>query len=312
MNNKTVLITGACGFIGHNVCLKLIENAYDVICLDIRKAEFVDQLGLKFIQSDLQDLRVISEKAYDIDAIVHLASTVTLESSNENVLNDVKSNLENAIKLMDFAVTADIKKFVFMSSGGTVYGNPTEVPIPETHATEPICSYGITKLAIEKYMRLYHQLHGLETCAIRLANPYGRFQNPNAKQGLIPIFCRKALNDEEITIFGDGSIERDFIYVDDLSDAMLKILEYDGQLDEINIGSGTSASINKILCTISTELDKNLNIKYQHGRAFDVKKNLLSIKRAEEVLNWKPQVSLQQGIEKTLKFMINELKKDNN
>ena len=138
-----------------------------------------------------------------------------------------------------------IRKFIFVSSGGTVYGIPQEVPIKESHPTEPICSYGISKLAIEKYMNLFHLLHGMEYCVLRLANPFGERQRVAAAQGAVTVFLDKALRNEEIEIWGDGSVVRDYFYVSDAVSAMTKALAYEGSSGVFNIGSGVGQSLNR-------------------------------------------------------------------
>ena len=242
-----------------------------------------------------------------IDAIVHLATTTVPESSNKDVLYDVQSNVENSIRLLNFARDNNITRFVFMSSGGTVYGNPLHDEIDESHPTNPLCSYGISKLAVEKYAFLYKKLYGISTLSLRLSNPYGRFQNPNAKQGIIPIFCSKALNDEEIQVFCDGTIERDFLYIDDVCKAIQRAIDvhYDRikDIDAVNIGSGYGTSINEILYTISTLLDTKLKVRYMQSRSFDVKKNVLKYNLANDVLAWSPTIDLSDGIQKTLEYM---------
>jgi len=226
---------------------------------------------------------------------------------------DVKENLLGTMRLLNYAVDHSIKLFIFMSSGGTVYGQQQADVMTEDMDRHPICCYGATKAAIENYMRLYRSKYGMCTLALRLANPYGRFQRINAKQGVIPIFCRKALHNEEIQIFGDGTIERDYISITDVCSAVGNVFDvyYADFLrgkalpPEINIGSGVGTSLNEILYIISNTLDKELTVRYITGRKIDVKKNVLDIAKAEQFLKWSPKVSIYDGIPYMLKYFKN-------
>ena len=312
-----ILVTGGCGFIGHNVCLNLVSKGHQVVCVDKYKAPFVNSVPeIEFIEKDLFSSELgdtISAKEFPkVDGIIHLASSSIPETSNLDIYKDASENILGALRLLNYAKITDTKFFVFMSSGGTVYGPQPYDCISEDAEKSPICSYGATKLAIENYMRLYNQQYGICTLALRLANPYGRFQRVDSKQGVIPIFCRKALLNEEIQIFGDGSIQRDFIYIDDVCSAIDRVIDtYYRQYiilnsktlpTEINIGSEIGTSLNEILYAISHTLNKELKVRYINSRKFDVQKNVLDITLAKKYLNWQPNVVLEDGIRMLLEY----------
>lgn len=315
-----ILVTGGCGFIGHNVCLSLMTKGHQVICADIVKAPFVDQVeGLEFLQADL--FSDVSQKTFScfpdgIDVIVHLASTSIPETANMDMYKDAKDNVLGSLRLLNFAAESNAKLFIYTSSGGTVYGPQDAEQLSEGLDKNPICCYGATKLAVESYMRIYRKEHGICTLALRLANPYGRFQRIDAKQGIIPIFCRKALLNEEIMIFGDGTAERDFVHVDDVCSAIDRAIDtylpkFQESCDipsEVNIGSGRGTTLNEILCTISKYINRELRIRYADSRSFDVKKNVLDISLAKKALAWSPTIKLDKGIQLLIDCFRSQLK----
>lgn len=300
-----ILVTGGSGFLGHNLILALRNAGHEVTCLDRYEAPFLKENQVNFISGDMSEKNLVEQSLDGMDAIIHLACTILPQMSNVDPYFDLMTNVGSTIQMLDACIRRGVKKVVFLSSGGTVYGKLEEIPVKETAATNPTCSYGITKLMIEKYLRLYHQLHGLQTHAVRLANPYGRFQRVKSPQGVIPVFCYRALKDEEIQIWGDGTVQRDFIYVDDAVAAIVKLLGTDDHADlrEINIGSGKSVSLNDLLVGIESILGKKIKVVYQEKRDFDVPISVLDISKAEKLLNWKPQYSLTKGLEKTINWI---------
>ncbi|MFT6957243.1 MAG: UDP-glucose 4-epimerase [Halieaceae bacterium] len=294
---KKVLVTGGSGFLGRHLVEALLAEDYKVCGLDLQSGP-VEHENLDWVTGSFLDSETLEAAVADCDAVFHLASTTLPKSSNENPGYDVASNLQGAVKLLDLAVANNVAKVVFISSGGTVYGVPQEVPVTEQHVTNPTCSYGIVKLAIEKYLYLYHQLHGLETCSLRLSNPYGEYQRADTGQGVIAAFCHKALNDQPIEIWGDGSVVRDFIYVKDAVDAMLKASEVACGGQAINIGSGQGFSLNAVIDQIEATSGVTVRRDYKAGRGFDVPAIYLDIAEAERVLDWRPRVTMSEGLQR--------------
>ena len=300
---KRILITGGSGFLGHNVILGLRAAGYSVKCLDRYEAGFLKENDVEFLFGDISEKNLIEQTLKDVDIVIHMACTILPQMSNSDPYFDMMTNVGGSLSLLDAAVKNNVQKVVFLSSGGTVYGRPQSTPIPEEHPTNPTCSYGISKLMVEKYLRLYRELYGLESCAVRLANPYGRFQRVKSAQGVISVFCYKALKGEEIQIWGDGNVQRDFIYVDDVVDAILRILKKDGLPPELNIGSGIATSLNELLKVITAVCNKELKIKYMEKRGFDVPVSVLDISKAETFLDWHPAVCLRDGLKKTISWI---------
>jgi len=207
---ETCLILGGAGFIGSHLADLLLENDYNVVIFDKINC-FKGNINhilkrIKFIEGDFNNDIDIKNALENVDYVYHFVSTTLPQSSNLNPYYDVESNVLGSIKLFEKCVEFLIKKVIFLSSGGTVYGISKEQIITESHPCNPVCSYGITKLAIEKYLNLFYYLNGLNYSVIRLSNPYGERQNPLVQQGVIPVFLKKALLNEVIDIWGDGII----------------------------------------------------------------------------------------------------------
>jgi UDP-glucose 4-epimerase len=266
----------------------------------------LEEFGVKMFQGDIFERLLVQEAVAGQDIVIHMACTVIPKTSNDDPYFDVMSNVGGAIHLLDASVENRVRKFVFISSGGTVYGVPEHVPIPETHPTNPECSYGITKLAIEKYLRLYCKIRGLPTCVLRLANPYGEYQRYHAVQGAIPVFCYKALKGEPIEIWGDGSVRRDFIYVGDAIEAIVRAAMKQEVVGVMNVGGGSAHSINEVLSAIDAELGRKTERIYKAPRLFDVPVNYLDITHVRKILDWAPVVGLEEGVRRMLAYIRKE------
>jgi UDP-glucose 4-epimerase len=302
-----ILITGGSGFLGRNLIERLAKDGHELSCLDRFEAPFLAEFGVRMFQGDIFEKVLVEEAVRGQDAVIHMACTVIPKTSNDDPHFDVMSNVGGAIRLLDASIANAVGKFVFLSSGGTVYGTPVTLPISETHPTNPDCSYGITKLGIEKYLRLYRKLKGLKTCSLRLANPYGEHQRFHAAQGATSVFCYKALKGEAIDIWGDGSVRRDFIYIGDVVEAIVRAVETPGAVGEINIGSGRATSLNELLDAIESAVGRKTVRNYLSSRAFDVPVNYLDISRAKTMLGWSPQVGLEQGLVRTVAWLRQQL-----
>ena len=241
----------------------------------------------------------------DMDVIVHLVYTTLPSPSNDNPVYDVDTNVVASINLMQQAVRKGVKKIIFASSGGTVYGIPKNLPIPETHQTNPICSYGISKLAIEKYMALFNHLHGLKYTILRIANPYGERQRIDNIQGSIAVFLGKALSNQVITIWGDGSVARDFVYIGDVVSSFIHVIENDANSPVYNIAFGQANTLKDILSITGQVTGRTLKVKFTASRKLDVPVNCLDISLAQKELDWKPQVSLEEGISRFCNWLRN-------
>ena len=296
-----VVVVGASGFIGSHLVDGLLAAGWRVRALARHLPGLISEAAqadpaLKLIPLSMDDGLALQQAIEGADLVFHLASGSLPQSSNRDPQADVQVNLLGALKVLEAARLAQVQRLVMVSSGGTVYGIPQQVPIPETHPTDPTCSYGISKLAIEKYVALYRQLHGLDGLVLRLANPYGDRQRLDATQGVVPVFLGKALRGEPLQIWGDGSTVRDFLYISDVVEALLAAARYQGEERMFNVGSGEGLSLNQLVELLEVELKKPLTVEYLPSRGFDVPTNVLCIERARRCLGWRPQVPVSEGL----------------
>lgn len=238
--------------------------------------------------------------------MVHLVCTTRPKSSNDEPIFDVQSNVISTLQLLEEMRELGIKKILFASSGGTVYGPPITTPIDEDHPTNPTTSYGITKLTIEKYLLLHKLLHGLQPIILRVANPYGERQRVEYAQGVVAAFLKRALAGEPIEIWGDGSVVRDYLHIDDVAQAFASALNYQGESCIFNIGSNSGTSLNQLVSILSEKLGRELEVIHQPGRDFDVKSNVLSCELARTALRWEAKISMASGLERTLAWLRNQ------
>ena len=221
-HRQRCLVLGGGGFLGGHIVEALQDEGFLVRVFDRvpRRATAARiEPTTDWCEGDFGNRGDVAAALKDCDVAFHLVATTLPRSSNEDPIHDLESNLVPTVRFMAAAVESGVKKVVFASSGGTVYGIPKTVPIAENHPTQPLCSYGIHKLAIEQYLHLYHSLHGLGYCVLRLANPFGERQRSDASQGAVAVFLDQALRGEEITVWGDGCAVRDYVYVGDVARA---------------------------------------------------------------------------------------------
>jgi UDP-glucose 4-epimerase len=305
------LVLGGLGFIGSHIVDALVAGGHEVTVFDLPNVttknlkQCLD--GVRIVSGDFKNVRDLSVAMEGIDIVIHLVGTTVPGPSNENPIYDVESNIIGTLKLLQKAIQKKVKKIIFASSGGTVYGVAQKIPIPETHQTNPICSYGITKLAIEKYLALYNQLYGLNYVVLRAGNAYGVRQRINGVQGAVAVFLGKVFRNESITIWGDGSVARDYVYVSDLVAAFMRVIDLDANSKIFNIGSGHAYSINEILSVIRDVTGRKPRVEFAPNRKLDVPINCLDIRRAEVELGWKPQIPIKEGISRTWKWLTNSM-----
>lgn len=302
------LVLGGGGFQGSHLCDALLEAGYSVRVFDRvfpQNANIPRASGeIEFIEGNFADAGCLERAVSGTDFIYHLVSTTIPKTSNDDAVYDVSSNLIPTLSLLEIARRNKIRKVVFFSSGGTVYGVPEYVPIDEGHSTNPVCSYGIHKLAIEKYLHMFHNICGIDYAVLRVANPFGERQNPSGCQGAVNVFTRKALKGEPIEIWGDGSVVRDYIHVSDVIRAAISVLDYKGKHKIFNIGTGIGRSLLDVTREIEAVLDRALNIDFMQARAVDVPANILDISRATKELSWVPQVSFREGVKRTAAYIL--------
>ena len=286
MNKRTILFIGGAGFIGSNIISKLQHDDYEIhVCEPVgANVQRLNGLEVKLHYTLLSDIGSISKiiQVNDIDVVVHLVSTLIPGSTYDDYKNEYKNVIFPSIELMELCAQKKVR-FVFFSSGGTVYGNSSGVlPFKETDTMKPISYYGWSKQMMENSIQFMHRTVGLDYLILRPSNSFGHGQNLNGKQGLVAVAIGKLLKNEEIEVWGDGSALRDYIYVDDLANIFVKLIEADIHNTTLNIGCGQGYSVNDVLAFLKIVSGKEMKIVYKNPRQMDVSNMVLDTTRLKE------------------------------
>ncbi len=294
-----ILVTGGAGFIGSWVVDKLLEKGHEVAVIDNLSTGRRENLNAKarFYEIDIRDKNLfeIFERE-NFDYVFHLAAQINLRDSIKNPLNDCEINIIGSLNVIECSVKYKIKKIVFSSSGGAMYGDDIKMPTPETEKENPLSPYGIAKLSVEKYLNSFKEIYGLDYAALRYSNVYGPRQNAKGEAGVVCLFIDKMLSGEQIVINGSGEQTRDFVYVEDVADANVLALN----LSRIfNVSTGIETSINEIFRKIKNEIGRE--VKETHGEeiAGELKRSCLSSEKLQRE-GWKMNYDLDKGIGETV------------
>jgi UDP-glucose 4-epimerase len=303
-----ILITGGNGFIGANLvdALAALQN-HHLIVFDLYPRPY-DTLpeNVIFVQGSLHDDGLINRTLIDedVDVVFHLAWTTIHETALKNPVEDLEQNLIATVKLIGACNEARVKRLIYVSSGGTVYGIPQRLPVDEEHPTNPINPYGVSKLAAEKYLQMYGHLFGLDYVIFRPSVPYGPYQNPHRRQGAVTVFLYRAMTQEPIVIWGDGEIVRDYFYISDLVDALVAAIDLPpGISPVINLAGDRGYSLNQLVEVIKSSLNMKVQVRYEAARKFDIPVLHLSSNTAQNLLGWQPKISLETGIATTYQWL---------
>ncbi len=298
---KTILVTGGAGFIGSHLVDKLIEKGYRVIVVDDLsngKKEYVTS-KVKFYQID-----ICSSKIKDIfnnekpDFVFHLAAQIDLRKSLDNPEFDNKVNILGGLNILENCIKNGVKKIIFSSSAG-VYGDIEIIPTDEKCFTNPVSPYGINKLSYEKYLNYYYQVYGQKYIALRFSNVYGPRQFKGGECGVIANFIGNIVNNQESILHGDGSHTRDYIYIDDIVDALIVAMESD-YVGVVNVGAEKEVSVLEVINSIEKALGSEFKYRCEEYKGGDVEKSCLDSKKAREVLGWWAKIDLDNGIKMTI------------
>jgi UDP-glucose 4-epimerase len=301
------LVTGGSGFIGAHLVDELAAAGWKVKVLDLfdrRFGSFPD--GVELIRGDVSNDYALREALVDVDVVFHLAWGSIHEVATRDPLHDIEMNVMPSVRLIDHCRTTGVGRVVFLSSGGTVYGPAKYLPLDEAHPTDPISAYGVTKLVVEKYLQMYHHLYGLDYVVLRPSVPYGPGQDPRRRQGAVNVFLYRHTRGEPIQIWGDGSVVRDYFFIDDLVSAALlaaTVQELDGGRI-FNIGGGRGYSLNELVQVVEQVTGRLARVEHQPGRRFDVPSVILDTSHAAARLKWAPKVELLDGVARTWEWIV--------
>jgi len=302
------LLIGGAGFLGHRLALYLAETGRNVVVLGRRPQRPPGLTVLaRYISGDYGDATLLSSLLESVDEAVDLAYSTVPKSSFEDPVFDIQTNLPQAVNLLRVASEhKKLRKLVLVSSGGTVYGHAIRTPIDEAHATNPVSPYGITKLAIEKYGLMYHQLTGLPVVVVRPGNAYGEGQLPFRGQGFAATAIASILCGRRLTVFGGAEIVRDYIHVDDIASAIVAGLDTCKPGLCYNIGTGTGTLTNDLLAMIG-DLARRAGLEpevdHRPARAYDVRVNVLDSSKLAGETGWRPSVPLSEGLDRTWRWL---------
>jgi UDP-glucose 4-epimerase len=300
-----ILVLGGSGFLGSHIVDKFLAEKHDVAVYDLYPERFRrSPAGITFHTGDFGNVGALHELiATGFDAVIHCVSTTTPKSSNESPEFDIQSNVIGTLYLLDICVKHKVGKLVFLSSGGTVYGDiGAKDMVDETHAVRPMCSYGVSKLTIEHYLDVYRHLRGLDYVALRLSNPYGERQSPLRALGALTVFLHKTLKRQDVEVWGDGGVTRDFIYVRDVANAVY-LATVNPVFGVYNVGTGTGLSLREILSQIQMVVGREPSVTWLAARSFDVPRIVLDASKLRKATNWSCVTSLQEGVTLTARWL---------
>lgn len=300
------LVIGGNGFIGSHVVDRLLREGHKVRVFDRQQDQFRDPLpGVEYHFGNFSNRMALLEAMIGVDVIFHLVSTTFPGTADFDPRTDVQENLVDTLNLLDAMQSISLSRILFLSSGGTVYGVPNQVPIPESHPLQPIGSYGIVKTAIESYLSMYHRAGKLSPVIIRASNPYGPRQSHSGVQGVISTFMRNIHAGDQIEIWGDGSVVRDYLDVTDLAALCVKAAGSD-KVGAYNAGSGVGTSITEIVDLLRAVTGRDIQPMYKPGRSLDVPQSILDTSRAHHAFNWHCQTELQPGLRRMWEWLQND------
>ncbi len=300
-------VYGADGFIGRHLVRRLIAEKRQIraIARKFRPETLQEFSGhVEIFDADFKQSLEMVASLQGVETVVQFISNSSPGLGNENIVADIKDNVIAHVEFLQSCINVGVKRYIFISSGGTVYGPNAPIPTPENANCDPISSHGISKLSVEKYIQMHGQVNNLEYVILRLANPYGPGQLLKRGHGLIPAILNQHQSGKPVPIYNGGHAKRDYIHIDDVIDAIMASLNLANAPQMVlNIGSGESRSVTEVLDTIETIMEISLDRQQVSGRQTDVFESRLDISKAMSALNWRPKISFEDGLRSYLAKM---------
>lgn len=307
-----ILLTGGAGFIASHIADALLGAEHDVFILDDLSTGKRENLNPNavFIEGNIRDAELVNDifSKYPIDIVNHHAAQIDVRKSVDDPANDASINIIGSLNLLEASRRHNVKRFIFASTGGAIYGEQDYFPADELHPLRPESPYGVTKRAIELYLHYYRKVHGLQYTIFRYANVYGPRQDPLGDAGVVAIFCNALLNNKQAYIYGDGRQTRDYVFVGDLVRAHLQALEKETASAIYNIGTGIETDVNTLFLHLSELSGNAASIpEYAPPRPGEQKRSVCSYQKIKQYLGWEPHMLLREGLEQTLDFFRNTI-----
>ncbi len=302
-----ILVTGGAGFIGSNIVDALLDKDCGIKVVDNLTTGRMENLEYAMKNKNFEfikgDIRKFNRKALkDVDVVFHEAAQIDVRKSVSDPRYDLDVNVSGTINLLEEMRKADVKKIVYASSGGAIYGNPKYLPCDEKHPTDPISPYGASKLAAEKYIRIYHENYGINYVNLRYANVYGPRQDPLGEAGVIAIFLNRILNNKKPVIYGDGTQTRDYVHVYDVVQANVLALDDKMNNDSFNVGTYVETSVNQLVDIIADLMNKEIESEYTEERKGEVQRICLDFSKIKN-FGFTPKYKLREGMRIVMEWM---------
>lgn len=311
MSPGKVLVTGGAGFIGSHVCEAYLTDGWEVTALDNLSSGRTENVhdDVRLIEMDVRDpgvRDVFRDEGFDV--VNHHAAQIDVRTSVERPRYDASINIDGLLNLLECSLEFGLERFVFISSGGVVYGEPTDLPVPRSAPKQPLSPYGVSKLTSEYYLQTFRRLKGFEYAALRYSNVYGPRQDPHGEAGVVAIFSQRIRDGQPLVVFGDGEQTRDYVFVKDVASANLRATHADlpdpEGLDDVafNVGTGLETSVNELAQTLIEISGHDIDVLHEPARTGEVLRNALDCTETL-ALGWAPEHSLESGLAQTYEFI---------
>ena len=299
-----VLVTGGAGFIGSHIADRLLASGHEVVVVDDLSTGHIEHLpaAARFYQMELGSAWL--DELFRIErpqALVHQAAQASVRRSVEDPVFDAGVNVLGTVALLQASVRHQLRRVLFASTGGAIYGDSDRIPTPEEAPAVPVSPYGASKLAAEGYLRTFHALHHLSYAALRYANVYGPRQDPHGEAGVVAIFSQRLLGGHPARINGDGKQTRDFVYVGDVAEANLLALESDA-VGSFNVGTGVETDINRVFALLKDYAGSSQAEQHGPPLAGEQRRSVVDASKIAKVMGWRPKTSLQEGLRETVRY----------
>jgi len=298
------VVTGGAGFIGSHIVDALVAQGRTATGFDDLSSGKRENIGagIALTVGDVRDKEAVrAAVSGSVDCVFHLAAQIDVRRAVEDPALDAQVNVGGTINVLNACIQTHVRRFVMSSTGGALYGEPKNLPADEQTPIQPLSPYGVSKYCAEQYVEYFHRMYGLETVILRYANVYGPRQDPNGEAGVVGIFARHILLGQPCIVYGDGEQTRDFVFVDDVAHA--NMLAMQGPLGTFNIGTGVETSLNQLLAAFELVVGHPVAREYALARAGEVQRIALNAEKARHELGWKPLVSLEDGLDRTLAWV---------